>query len=202
MRRTLLVLAAALIANVGPALAAAPKDDERGAEMFWRWVRDHRSEVFEFETYLAKHKVNDVAPTYQLLRTASMWKECKGSPFQVPPAEHWPESVEVLRLLQELRRVGALASFTVVSGYRDPQLNQCAGGAKGSSHMRFAVDILPLTPGSDQKLCDFWRDSGKAWDMGMSRYPSGRIHVDRTGWRIWGADHSRGTSFCTPPAGK
>ncbi len=201
MRPSLLVLVCGLIATVGPALAAAAaKDDERGADMFWRWQRDHRSEVFEFEAYLAKHKVNDVAPTYQLLRTASMWKECKAEPFQVPPAENWLESVAVLRLLQELRRVGALESFAVVSAYRDPQLNRCAGGSGGSSHMRFAVDILPFTPGTDEKLCTFWRESGKTWNMGFSRYPTGRIHVDRTGWRSWGADHSKGSSFCSPPA--
>lgn len=201
MRRSLLVLAAALVTGVGPTLAqAVAKDDERGAQMFWRWLRDHRSEVTEYENFLARHKVNDVAPTYQLLRTASMWRECKAEPFQVPPAEYWPQSVEVLRLLQELRRVGALGSFAVVSAYRDPKLNRCAGGSGGSSHMRFAVDILPLTPGSDEKLCAFWRESGKAWDMGLSRYPTGRIHVDRTGWRSWGVDYSRGSSFCSLPA--
>jgi hypothetical protein len=191
-------LAAALVSGSATVACAAstPADDERGPDMFWRWVRENRSSVQEFETYLAKHKVNDVAPTYQLLRTASMWRECKAPPFQVPPAEHWPETVEVLRLLQELRRTGALGSFAVVSAYRDPQLNRCSGGSRGSSHMRFAVDLLPLTPGSEEKLCAFWRGPGKAWDMGMSRYPSGRIHVDRNGWRTWGADHSKGSSLC------
>jgi uncharacterized protein YcbK (DUF882 family) len=125
-----------------------------------------------------------------------MWRECKAAPFKVPPVEYWDDSVALLQLLQELRRVGALGSFAVVSAYRDPQLNRCSGGSRGSSHMRFAVDVLPLTPGSDEKLCAFWRQSGQRWDMGMSRYPSGRIHVDRNGWRTWGANHSRSSAFC------
>ena len=34
--------------------------------------------------------------------------------------------------------------------------------------------------------------------MGMSLYPSGRVHIDTSGWRTWGADHSRGSAFCAP----
>jgi hypothetical protein len=32
--------------------------------------------------------------------------------------------------------------------------------------------------------------------MGVSRYPSGRVHIDRHGYRTWGATHKRASSYC------
>lgn len=180
----------------------AAQDDSRDPDMFHVWLPSHRTEVQAFEAFLVRHKVADVVPTWQLLRSASMWKECKSPPFQLPPSALWRETGEVLALLQELRRTSALSPFAVVSAYRDPKLNRCAGGARRSSHLRFAVDILPLGPNDDQKLCAFWRDQGPRWDMGLSRYPSGRIHIDRNGWRTWGSDHTSKTSFCFQSARK
>ena len=84
----------------------------------------------------------------------------------------------------------------MVSAYRDPRLNRCAGGAPGSSHQRFAVDIAPLKKQDADRLCEFWRKEGQGWDMGVSRYPSGRVHIDRNGYRTWGASHKRGSSYC------
>jgi hypothetical protein len=194
MRRLLLLAAAGLLACCA---ARAAEGDDRDLGVYNQWLPAHRLEVLAFETYLARQKVADVAPTYQLLRTASMWRECKAPPFQLPPAGQWAAAADVLRLLRELRRVNALVPFEVVSAYRDERLNRCAGGSRRSSHMRFAVDLLPLVPGEDEKLCAFWRDRGKEWKMGLSRYPSGRIHVDRSAWRTWGSDYSNRTSFCS-----
>lgn len=195
MRRLLLLLAAALLAGAGAARSQTPNDD-RTLEMFRQWLPQHYDEVAAFDAYLRLEKVIDVAPTWQLLRTASMWRECNAPPFQVPPPALWPQVSELLRLMQELRRSQVIGPFAVVSAYRDEKLNRCAGGSRGSSHMRFAIDIVPLNPTDDQRLCGFWREHGKHWNMGLSRYPSGRIHVDRTSWRTWGADHRGRSSFC------
>lgn len=199
MRR--LACLATLLLACGCSAAAVP-DDDRTEAMFLQWLPMQRAEVAAFEAYLAQQQVLNVSPTWQLLRTASMWKECQAAPFQVPPREEWPEAARVLALLQELRRAKVLGPFSVVSAYRDPALNRCAGGAKHSSHMQFAVDLVLLAPGDDQKLCDFFREHGKGWNMGLSRYPSGRIHVDRTGFRTWGADYTSRTSFCRQLAQK
>lgn len=189
-----LAAAAALLPPAPPVLA---QPENRGPELFSTWLRTHRPQAEAFASYLKQHQVADVAPLYQLLRSASMWRECKAQPFQVPPAAQWPAVRDVLLLLRELRRTGVVGPFEVVSAYRPPALNRCAGGSRRSSHMtKFAVDILPLAPGDDQRLCAFWRQQGKRWDMGLSRYPSGRIHVDRSGWRSWGSDYTRRTSFC------
>jgi hypothetical protein len=125
-----------------------------------------------------------------------MWKECKAQPFSVPPLQSWPQVLGVMVLLRELQTSHVLPAFEVVSAHRDPKLNLCAGGAPGSSHQVFAVDIAPLPETDAARLCRFWREHGKAWAMGVSRYPSGRIHIDRAGWRTWGASHKRASSYC------
>lgn len=176
--------------------AAALADTERDAVLFAHWRARHVAQVDAFEEFLVRSKVAQVVPTYQLLRSASMWKECRADPFSLPPTELWNDVRDVLVLLQELRGRGVLPPFEVVSAYRDPVLNRCAGGAPGSSHQRFAVDIAPLPDAQVERLCGFWRDEGRTWAMGVSRYPSGRIHVDRAGYRTWGASHTRASSAC------
>jgi hypothetical protein len=170
-------------------------DPERDAVLFTHW-RAGRPGVDAFEEFLVRENVAQVVPTYQLLRSASMWKECRAEPFEVPPPAEWPRVLDLLRLVRHLQAERVLPVVEVVSAYRDPRLNRCAGGAAGSSHQRFAIDIAPLPESDGARLCRFWREQGRSWDMGVSRYPSGRIHIDRTGWRTWGATHKRGSSYC------
>lgn len=187
--------------RVAPAPAPSPpaaqlSDPERDDVLFTLWRAKHDTEVDAFAAYLVDQHLADVVPMYQLLRSASMWKECQAEPFEVPPPGEWEKVRDVLILLRELQQRGVLPSFEVVSAYRDPRLNRCAGGAPGSSHQKFAVDIAPLAPEVGANLCRFWREQGKEWDMGVSRYPTGRIHIDRTGYRTWGASHKRASSYC------
>jgi hypothetical protein len=179
-----------------PSASAPPADPERDALLFSHWRSKHAADVDAFEEFLVREHVAAVVPTYQLLRSASMWKECHADPFELPPGEEWPRVRDVLVLLRELRERGVLPPFEVVSAYRDPRLNRCAGGAPGSAHQRFAVDISPLSPEEGARLCRFWREQGKPWNMGVSRYPTGRIHIDREGYRTWGASHRRSSSYC------
>jgi hypothetical protein len=179
-----------------PPPAAELSDPERDSVLFTLWRAKHAEEVDTFSAYLVSENLADVVPMYQLLRSASMWKECQAEPFEVPPQSEWEKARDVLILLRDLRERGVLPSFEVVSAYRDPRLNRCAGGAPGSSHQKFAVDIAPLAPEVAANLCRFWRERGKDWDMGVSRYPTGRIHIDRTGYRTWGASHKRASSYC------
>jgi hypothetical protein len=152
----------------------------------------------DFENYLRQAGLHEVLPVAQLYRTASEWQRCGGPQYEVPPRSHWPQVKRVLALLVELKRRGIIGEVQAVSAYRNPRLNKCAGGAPRSSHTRtFAIDIVGTAADIDERaLCGFWRVEGKAWDMGLSRYPSGRIHLDTSGWRTWGADHSRRTAIC------
>lgn len=55
-----------------------------------------RASVLSFKSYLHAADVEDVVPTWQLLRTASMWRECSGPQFEVAPPNEWPHLAETL----------------------------------------------------------------------------------------------------------
>lgn len=188
------LLAFACTAAAGAAPAAGDDPIDYGV-----WAREHK--VHEFEAFLAESRLKGVVRTRHLLRTATAWRECGGPRWELPPRELWPEVAVVLRLVAELKRLRILQDVEAVSNYRNPRLNACAGGARRSSHTRsFAMDIV-AEPGDVDvaALCSFWRSEGKTWRMGLSRYPSGRIHLDTSGHRTWGADHTSRTSMCLPP---
>ena len=175
------------------AAAATPPDD---AAEFERWRSVHS--IADFEQYLASWGVNGVLPTRHLLRTATDWQRCGGPRFEIPPRDHWPHVKQVLALVAELKKRRILKDVEGASAYRNPTLNACAGGAPRSSHTRsFAIDLTGAPGQIDMEgLCSFWRVEGRWWHMGLSRYPSGRIHLDTSGWRTWGADHTGRSAVC------
>ena len=176
----------------------AVQADDRDVWMFAQWAGDHQTRPFR--EMLVDARLYGVVPIHQLLRSASDWKLCRASPFAVPPASQWPAVRSTLSLLKTLGDQGILRQFEVVSAYRDPRLNVCAGGAANSAHTRaFAVDMLLPAWADPNPLCRFWQQHGQAWNMGLGRYPSGRIHVDTAGYRTWGGDGSAGSSFCIKP---
>jgi len=177
----------------------ASASDDRDEAQFVHWFRHH--DTTRFERFLVQRHVDTVVPLYQLLRTASDWRQCQAQPFAVPPASHWPTVESTLKLLDTLRQHGVLTRFEVVSAYRDKRLNTCAGGAAHSAHVQaFAVDLeFPQGSADPQRLCQFWQQHGGEWQLGLSRYPSGRVHLDTTGYRTWGEDYSARTSYCLQP---
>ena len=180
----------------GALMAGVTHADERDLWMFAQWAGDHQTRPFR--EMLVDARLYGVVPIHQLLRSASDWRLCKASPFAVPPSANWPAVRSTLALIRTLDDQGILRQFEVVSAYRDPSLNRCAGGAVGSAHTRaFAVDILLPAWADPNPLCHFWQQHGLAWSMGLGRYPSGRIHVDTAGYRTWGGDGSAASSFCS-----
>lgn len=166
---------------------------------FTWWRLRHWDEVDVFAQYLKAQGLSGILPASQLLRSASSWEQCNAEPYAVPPQQQWEAVASVLRLLQHLKSSGVLGSrITVHSGYRNPSLNECAGGAAGSAHARsFALDFtVPGSVDPTEALCHFWRTEGKSWNMGFSRYPSGRIHIDTAGYRTWGHDHTSQSAVC------
>jgi hypothetical protein len=153
-----------------------------------------------FTQYLEAQGLSEVLPMSQLLHSASSWEECNAEPFAVPPQQQWEAVASVLRLLQFLESSGVLTGrIEVYSGYRNPLLNACAGGATGSAHTRsFALDFRTLDPvDPTAALCNFWHTKGKEWNMGFSIYPSGRIHIDTARYRRWGYDHTGKSLACS-----
>ncbi|MBF8645626.1 D-Ala-D-Ala carboxypeptidase family metallohydrolase [Pseudomonas pudica] len=179
-------------------LCAVAKADERDVWLFAQWAGDHQTRPFR--EMLVDARLYGMVPIHQLLRSASDWKLCHASPFAVPPTSNWPAVRSTLSLIKTLHDQGILRQFEVVSAYRDPRLNVCAGGAANSAHTRaFAVDILLPDWADPNPLCRFWQQYGQAWNMGLGRYPSGRIHLDTAGYRTWGGDGRAGSSFCIKP---
>lgn len=180
------------------AMPASASVEVRDAALYAEWRSQHAAAVRAFVRHLQTHGVYALVPDHELLRSASDWQRCQAAPFALPPRSQWPAVVRVLQLVQSLRQAGVLGPFEVHSAYRGIELNRCAGGATGSAHLRsFAIDLVPAA-GTDPgpALCAFWRSQGRDWNMGLSRYPSGRIHLDTAGYRTWGADHQSGSAFC------
>lgn len=163
--------------------------EARDEPLFRQWRAQHEPKVQAFEAFLGREQLSNVVELQQLLRTASDWQRCQAEPFEVPPPSNWPDVRTTLRLVRELRQRQLLPSFDVHSAYRNPALNECAHGAAQSAHKtHFALDIA--TTGDPSVwlagLCRFWRDEGRLWQMGLSRYASGRIHIDTKRYRTWG----------------
>jgi hypothetical protein len=175
---------------------AAEPTETRTEAMFNIWAEQNKTLVADFKTFLTVEDLDNIYPIHQLARTASDWKTCGGPPFDLPPKRLWPRTKSTLSLVKLLMEERVFEGGEVVSAYRKPRLNICAGGSKKSSHTAaFALDIKGID-GSTRSLCRFFRTRGAKLNMGLSRYPSGRIHLDAHGYRTWGSDFTSKTSFC------
>lgn len=166
--------------------------DEPGYRNWYIASPAHPAAVRSFNTYLVTYGVGGVVPTWQLLRTASDWYKCGAPPFEVPPADQWPNVVQTLRYVRD-KVIPTLGPVEPVSVYRNPLLNQCAGGAQESAH-RFmqAVDMVPLRPitrnAMIRLLCDVHARTGQTYGVGLGFYVGLRFHVDSRKFRTWGVN--------------
>jgi len=191
MRRLFLLLLALLSAH--PAVAQELPVGQSEAD-FARWLDTnpgYRGEILSFEAWQDAAGVRNVLPTWQLVRTASMWRECNGEPFEVPPFQLWPEMVRTLRFIRDHVRP-ALGEVEAVSGYRNPALNRCARGAERSAHLDFyALDLIPRQPLTRrqlfERLCPVHSRFGAAANAGLGFYQFTRFHIDTKSFRRYGS---------------
>jgi len=184
------LLAAALLAACRP----APPEDR-----FEDWsATAAASGVAEYRQYLQRQGLSDVAPMRALLRSARNWRECNAGEFASPPRALWPNILPTLRALRQLQAAGLVDGRKVASGYREATLNRCAGGSARSRHLsNNALDFdLLESPENVERICDFWRSQGPALKLGLGFYTDTRIHLDTSGFRTWGSDHTKRTSLC------
>jgi hypothetical protein len=79
--------------------------------------------------------------------------------------------------------------LTVTSGFRDPQRNAAAGGAKNSAHTRAnAVDIR--FQGNEEDTNKLIEAASAAGIGGIGVYRPGWVHLDVESKRVWGPDFS------------
>ena len=150
-----------------------------------------RGQVLSFEAWQQAAGVRNVLPTWQIIRTASMWRECGGEPFEVPPFTLWPGMVKTLRFVRD-RVIPAVGPIQAVSGYRNPALNACARGAGRSAHLDFfALDLIPLRPTTRRQLfeeiCPAHARWGEGPGIGLGFYAFTRFHIDARSFRRWGS---------------
>ena len=166
--------------------------DEPGYRSWYLAAPWRAAQVKSFNDYLASAQVSGILPTWQLLRTATSWQECGGQPFEVPPASEWPHMVQTLRYVRDYV-VPAVGPVEAVSVYRNPVLNQCAGGAPESAHrLDSAIDMVPLRPTDRitlmRTLCGIHTRHGAPYNAGLGFYAYLRFHVDSTKFRRWNMD--------------
>jgi hypothetical protein len=159
-----------------------------------------RAQVLAFNQFLGDAGVDDVVPNWQLLRTASMWRECNGPRFEVAPFTEWQHIAKSLRYVRA-HVIPVIGPVQAVSGYRNAQLNACAKGAPESAHRHFyAIDMVPLRPiaraNMIRGLCAIHQWRGAGYDTGLGFYSGLRFHIDSKGFRKWGPDGSGATSPC------
>lgn len=173
--------------------------DEPGYQFWYKSAGWRSAYVRAFHDYLVTNGVAGVAPTWQLLRTASEWRRCGAEPFEVPPSEDWGNIVETLRFVREYI-VPVLGPVEPVSVYRNPMLNACAGGAQASTHREMgAVDIVPLRPISREalmvQLCAIHAAHPDS-NNGLGFYKGLRFHIDARKYREWGTAGAHGGFGC------
>ncbi len=156
--------------------------------------------VRAFNNYLVSNGVGGVAPTWQLLRTATDWEKCGAEPYEVPPVNAWPNIVATLRYIGTYI-VPMMGPVEPVSVYRNPALNACAGGAATSTHREMgAVDMVPLRPITREalmsELCRIHAASAGASSAGLGFYKGLRFHIDSRKYREWGTQGAHGGYGC------
>ena len=174
--------------------------DEPGYRAWYARVSWRPAYVRAFHDYLVSNGVSGVAPTWQLLRTATFWRRCGAEPFEVPPAADWVNIVATLRFIGS-NIVPVLGPIEPVSVYRNPSLNDCAGGALNSTHREMgAVDVVPLRPIRREalmvQLCAIHRAHPES-TVGLGFYKGLRFHIDARKYREWGTAGARGGYGCT-----
>jgi len=194
-----LVVACFTSLSAGPANAIVAED---GSYQRWLSASDTRqTEVRAFEDFLAREGVGGVLPTNQILLNDDLWAEChKDAPYTLAQKAYWPHIVSTLRYVRDVV-VPGIGPVKVVSGYRDSELNRCAGGASRSAHAGFyALDLVPVQAVKYatmvQRLCASHAKYGATYHTGLGFYEGQRFHVDSKGFRRWGSNYHAATSPC------
>lgn len=195
------VVAPALVPANPAAQYITVGQDEPGYRSWYLADPQRSVEVRAFNDYLASADVAGVLPTWQLLRTATAWQDCRGQPFEVPPSTQWPHIVQTLRYVRD-HVIPAVGPVEAVSVYRNPDLNQCVGGAPESAHkLDSAIDMVPLKPITREELmktlCADHSKYGEAYNAGLGFYAFLRFHIDSAKFRRWNMDPAV-AALCPP----
>lgn len=177
-----------------------PGQDFAGYQAWLASNPAHPAWVMQYKSFLDAEGVGDVVPVWQLLRTASQWRDCGQSAFEMPPQVFWPAMAETLQFVRDHVKPG-IGEVEAVSVYRNPYLNSCAGGSARSVHRtNIALDLVPRYPYERadlmRRLCTIHGRHGKQYDVGLGVYVGLRFHIDTWDYRAWGISESEGGDQC------
>lgn len=192
--RAFLLLVSLFAAAAAPAGAQQLPNDGQSEAAYRAFVAakpEFAARVRAFEAWQRRKRVAGILPSWQVLRTATMWRECNGPPFEVPPPKLWDGMARTLRFVRDHVRP-ELGPVQAVSAYRNPDLNVCAGGSARSAHRDFtALDLVPDKPLGRREIfdraCRVHRTKGPAHGIGLGFYAFARFHVDTRSFRRWGS---------------
>jgi Peptidase M15 len=200
---SLAVLSAPAAAVQGVPTTGSNRPDGQDHADYLAWLArspEARAKVIAFKTFLDGQGVDEVLPTWQIVRTASMWRRCNGPRFEVAPFAEWQHIATTLRFVKT-HVEPVIGGVEAVSGYRNEDLNECSGGSRQSAHRHFfALDLVPVRDLSRgaliRSICAIHGFRGPSYDIGLGFYTGLRFHLDSKGFRRWGADGSGDTSPC------
>jgi hypothetical protein len=203
MQQLIRIAAIAIAGFLASPSFAATGVEGQGRADYLAWLAREpaaRASVLSFKSYLQAAQVEDVVPTWQLVRTASMWRECDGPQFDVAPPSEWPHIASTLSFVRN-HVEPVIGPVEVVSGFRNEGLNQCAHGAPKSAHREFyAIDMVPVADLSRgalmRSMCRIHDLRGEQYHIGLGFYSGTRFHVDSQRFRRWGADGKGASSPC------
>lgn len=176
------------------------------SENYDLWLQggfNRQQQVQKYQQYL-QQRVGFVPPMQQLLKSARSWADCGFEPYEIPPEYLWENIIPTLFLFKKLKELHIVPPHVIIrSVYRNAALNDCAEGSPGSKHIINAAMDLWIEGQDDfakqeteRKFCNFWRDYGEQYQLGLGLYPTGSIHIDTQGWRKWGKSHGASSSPC------
>ncbi len=133
------------------------------------------------------------------LRTRDGMEVIIERPGKVPP-EYYLDKIDEVRgplnkVLDVFRQMGK-RRVVLTSLYREPRVNEIAGGAEHSQH-RYgkAVDIAGGNFSSDREREEFVVRAYRAGFRGFGAYDSGAVHVDtRRNLAYWGSSYRSGST--------
>lgn len=187
-----------------------PTANSRAAFDEWQAEAPDRAERYaRFSAFLSDEGVADVVEPWELLRLdAYVAERCDTQVFAIPPEELWPNIVPALRVVRD-KVIPAVGPVTVLSSWRNPETNACAGGAPRSNHLEYsALDLATQPRRVDaslyRDLCAMHEAAGPASRMGLGayydpvegEYSGGRFHIDAEGYRDWGRSYTSASSPC------
>jgi hypothetical protein len=165
------VVAATLLLTPAVAHAQSTAPGQAHAD-YLAWLArspENREAVRSFRTHLATKGVEDIIPTWQLIRTSSSWRQCAAERFEVAPVGKWDNMVKTLSFVRD-EVAPVLGGVEALSVYRNEKLNSCSRGAPKSAHARFfALDLVPASEDVERYPQFFHHRAYRPWQVDAGR---------------------------------